>query len=234
MATRATRAVAYLRVSTDKQADRGVSLEVQRTKIEQYAQLYNIELVAVEEDAGASAKTLERPALQRALATLKSGAANALLIFKLDRLTRRIIDLGSLLEKYFGDERRALLSVSEQIDTSSAAGRLVLNMLMTVAQWERETIGERTKSAMQHLAEQGKYVGGKVPYGYAIAADGKTLVPNELEQKVIALARELHAKHPNLTLRAIAAELARRGHRSRSGKAFEPSAIAAMLRKGRG
>ena len=89
-----TRAVGYIRVSTDKQVDHGVSLEAQRTKLEAYAALYDIELVAVIVDAGVSAKTLQRPGLQQALGMLRHGEADALLVAKLDRLTRSVKDLG--------------------------------------------------------------------------------------------------------------------------------------------
>ena len=129
-----TRTVAYLRVSTEKQADRGVSLDAQRAKVQAYAELYDLALVAIEVDAGESAKSLDRPALQRALAMLKRGAAEALLVVKLDRLTRSVRDLAELLDCYF-TKRAALLSVSEQIDTRSAAGRLVLTVLPSAGQW---------------------------------------------------------------------------------------------------
>ncbi len=78
-------------------------------------------------DAGHSAKSLDRPGLQRALGMLKAGDAEALLVVKLDRLTRSVVDLGTLVDHYFAPGKAALLSVGEQIDTRSAAGRLVLN-----------------------------------------------------------------------------------------------------------
>jgi DNA invertase Pin-like site-specific DNA recombinase len=130
-----TRTIAYLRVSTDKQADRGISLDAQRAKAEAYAQLYDLELVEVIVDAGYSAKTLERPGLQKALGMLRSGAADALLVAKLDRLTRSVVHLGELVETYFSEGEAALLSVGEQIDTRSAAGRLVLNILASVSHY---------------------------------------------------------------------------------------------------
>lgn len=71
---------------------------------------------------------------------------------------------------YFRDGKRALLSVGEQVDTRSAAERMVLNMLTVIGQWEREAIGERTAAAMQHKASQGEYIGGAAPYGYALAS----------------------------------------------------------------
>lgn len=128
-----TRTIAYLRVSTEKQADRGVSLDAQRAKVKAYAELFDLELTETIVDAGESAKHLDRPGLQRALAMLKAGEADALLVVKLDRLTRSVRDLGHLVEKYFAPGKAALLSVGEQIDTRSAAGRLVLNVLASVS-----------------------------------------------------------------------------------------------------
>jgi site-specific DNA recombinase len=121
-----TKTIAYLRVSTEKQADKGVSLDVQRAKVAAYATLYDLEVVEVIVDAGESAKSLDRPGLQRALGMLKAGTAEALLVVKLDRLTRSVVDLGTLVDRYFAPGKAALLSVGEQIDTRSAAGRLVL------------------------------------------------------------------------------------------------------------
>src|SRR5215468_4995262 len=185
------RAVAYLRVSTEKQADKGVSLEAQRAKVEIYAQLYELDLVDVVVDAGASAKTLDRPGLQSALQMLKARQAEALLVVKLDRLTRSVVHLGQLVEDYFAEGKWALLSVGEQIDTRSAAGRLVLNVLASVSQWERETIGERTSAAMQHKASAGEYTGGPLPYGFQLGPDGVRLIENAEEQKVLTAARRL-------------------------------------------
>src|SRR6266478_4590632 len=171
----APRTVVYCRVSTDKQADRGVSLDAQQAKAKAYAELYDLDIVDLVIDAGISAKTLDRPGLKRALDLLKAGKADALLVVKLDRLTRSVSDLGKLVERYFAPGKAALLSVGEQIDTRSAAGRLVLNVLASVSQWEREAIGERTSAALKHKALQGEYTGGDAPYGYRLAADGERL-----------------------------------------------------------
>ncbi|HXX68094.1 MAG TPA: recombinase family protein [Polyangiaceae bacterium] len=221
-----TRTVAYLRVSTDKQADRGVSLDAQRAKVAAYAELYDLELVDVIVDAGASAKTLDRPGLTRALGMLRKGDAEALLVVKLDRLTRSVRDLGELVERHFAPGKAALLSVGEQIDTRSAAGRLVLNVLASVSQWEREAIGERTSAAMQHKAACGEFTGGEVPFGWRVADDGR-LEPAEAEQHVIAEARRLRGA--GLSLRAVARELDAAGMRSRTGRAFAPAQVARML-----
>ena len=222
-----TRTIAYLRVSTDKQADRGVSLDAQRAKVKAYAELYDLDVVEVIVDAGESAKSLDRPGLQRALSMLKRGEGDALLVVKLDRLTRSVRDLGHLVERYFAPGKAALLSVGEQIDTRSAAGRLVLNVLASVSQWEREAIGERTATAMQHKAAQGEYTGGAVPYGYLIGADGEHVEEVAEEQAVLLAARGLRAS--GLSLRQVAAELDRRGMRSRTGRAFGPKQVRAMV-----
>lgn len=219
-----TRAIAYVRVSTDKQADRGVSLEAQEAKIRAYASVYDLDLVDVVVDAGASAKTLDRPGLSRVLSAVKRGEVDAVVVMKLDRLTRSVADLGTLVDRYF--QRCGLLSVSEQIDTRTAAGRLVLNVLGSVAQWEREAIGERTAVAMKHKAEKGERVGA-VPYGFAVAADGVALVEVEAEQAVIGEARTLRAA--GLSLRAVAAELTRRGFLARKGRPFAAEQVRRMV-----
>ena len=222
-----TRTVAYLRVSTDKQADRGVSLDAQRAKVAAYAELYDLDLVEVIVDAGESAKSLDRPGLQRALATLKRGEAEALLVVKLDRLTRSVVDLGTLVDRYFAPGKAALLSVGEQIDTRSAAGRLILNVLAAVSQWEREAVGERTATAMQHKASQGEYTGGQPPFGRRIGADGARLEPDAREEEARATARLLRSR--GLSLREVGRELERRGMRSRTGRGFAPVQVARMV-----
>lgn len=218
-----TKTVAYLRVSTEKQADKGVSLDAQRAKVLAYAELYDLELVDVIVDAGESAKTLDRPGLQTALAMLKGGKADALLVVKLDRLTRSVADLGHLVESHF--RNAALLSVSEQIDTRSAAGRLVLNVLASVSQWEREAIGERTSTAMRHMVEQGEYIGGEAPYGYRVGAEGK-LTADDAEQAVVTEAKGMRVA--GASLRSIAAHLEAKGVKSRTGRRFDAKQIARM------
>ncbi len=222
-----TRTVAYLRVSTAGQAEHGVSLDAQRGKVEAYAALYDLALVAVEVDAGASAKSLARPALRSALARLDNGEAEALLVCKLDRLTRSVRDLGELLDRYFGHNAGpALLSVADQIDTRSAAGRLVLNVLASVSQWEREAIGERTATALAHKKARGERVGA-VPYGWALDVDGVHLTPCAAEQEAIRLAREL--REAGLSLRKVGAELERRGILTRNGGRWHAQQIKGLL-----
>jgi site-specific DNA recombinase len=221
------RTVAYVRVSTDKQVEHGLSLDAQQAKLVAYATLYELDLVAIEVDAGVSAKTLQRPALQRALGTLKAGQAEALLVVKLDRLTRSVRDLGVLVETYFLAGKWSLMSVSEQIDTRTAAGRMVLNILAAVSQWERETIGERTAEAMAYKRRQREYTGGAPPYGWSLAADGVHLDPHMDEQAIIRDALAL--KTAGLSLRTIGARLAARGLLPRQGRAWNPKTVRDLL-----
>ncbi len=215
-----------MRVSTDKQAEHGVSLDAQVAKIQAYAALYDLDIVATEVDAGLSACSLERPALTRALAAMKSGRADGLIVVKLDRLTRSVRDLGALVDGYFAGERFALISVSENVDTRTAAGRLVLNVLGAVSQWEREAIGERTSAAMQHKRACGEYTGGHAPYGYALDATG-ALVPSDVEQAIIAAARDLEAA--GMSLRAIGAALEARGLLPRSGGQWHAKTVRGLI-----
>ncbi len=202
-----TRVIGYVRVSTSQQADNGASLAAQEAKLRAYCVALSLELVSVEVDAGFSASTLARPALTRALTGLKH--ADALLVCKLDRLTRSLPDLATLLSKHFS--KRALISVEESINTTTAAGKLVLNLLTSVSSWEREAIGERTSAVKSHLRSQGRYIGGSVPFGFR--RDGANVVPCPDEQAILAAVRAL--REQGLSMRAIAATLTERGLRGR-------------------
>ena len=163
--------IGYIRVSTDEQERSGLGLEAQEAKIRVFCELYGHELLGIEVDA-ASGKNLKRDGLAKCLGMLRPGQADGLVVAKLDRLSRSVKDMGELLEQYFSG-RSSLLVVAEQIDTSTAAGRMVLNLLTSVAQWERETIGERTKDALKAKRARGEKTGGHVPFGFSVEADGK-------------------------------------------------------------
>ena len=216
-----TRTIIYLRVSTEEQAGNGVSLAAQREKCESYASLYDLSVVEVIEDRGGSGKTLAREGLQRALAMLDADEADALLVYKLDRLTRSVRDLGVLLDHFPTQSGKpALLSVSEQVDTRTASGRMVLNILTSVAQWERETIVERTTMALRHKKEKGA-VYGTTPYGFD--RDGDRLSPNADEQAVIQRMREQRAG--GASFGKIAAELNAQSIRPKRGAQWYSSSV---------
>jgi DNA invertase Pin-like site-specific DNA recombinase len=217
-------------VSTADQADSGVSLDAQRAKTAAYAGLYNLAIVETIVDAGESAKSLDRPGLQKALAMLRAGEVDGLLVIKLDRLTRSVADWQVLIDSFFGEKAgKQLFSVTDSIDTRTAAGRLVLNVLLSVAQWERETTAERTKEALRHKINGHQRV-GKVRYGFDLAADGRTLVPNPTEQRVVALMNDLRAA--GLTLRQIADELTKRSIPTKEGRSrWQHQTVAYILRR---
>ncbi len=219
------KAIGYIRVSTDGQAIDGVSLQAQRDKIAQYCALYDYELVGIVEDAGASAKTLDRDGLREVLGRMEAGEAAALVVAKLDRLTRSVGDLATLIEKYFAG-RFDLVSVSEQVNTGTAAGRLVLNVLMSVAQWEREAIGERTKTALQYKKAQGQRV-GSIPYGYRLHSDGASLEEDAEEMALIRAVQEFHAA--GLSRAKIAAQLTAHGYKPRGGGVWHHQTIKNIL-----
>jgi site-specific DNA recombinase len=216
-----TRAIAYIRVSTDKQADKGHSLVAQQEKVKAYASLYDLNIVDYIVETG-SAKNLIRDGLQGALAMIKAGKADALIVVKLDRLTRSVADLGYLVETYFS--KAGLLSVSEQIDTRSASGRLVLNVLASVSQWEREAVGERTTAVKQSMKANGLYCGGLVPYGQMLI-NGQ-LVTNPQEQAIITRAKAL--KSEGHSLRAIATMFSNEGLRTRKDTNFSHVLVSRM------
>jgi site-specific DNA recombinase len=199
--TQERKVIGYCRVSTEKQADRGVSLDAQVSKIQAMAVVQGSEVAEIITDAGESAKSLLRPGMGRLLAMVDGGQVQTVIIAKLDRLTRSVKDLGEILERF---QRRnvSLVSVAESLDTGSAAGRLVLNVMASVSQWEREAIGERTASALQYK-KANRRVYSPTPYGFE--REGDTLVPVVSEQAVIARIRLLHCN--GHSLRKIAAAL---------------------------
>jgi len=220
-------AIGYVRVSTDKQAERGCSLEAQAEKIRAMAVVHNAELIDIIVDGGESAKSLQRPGMDWLLAQVDGKKVQAVIIAKLDRLTRSVKDLCELLERF---ERRgvALISVAESLDTSSAAGRLVLNIMTAVSQWEREAIGERTRDAMRHKRSQDERV-GNVAYGFRLSNDGQHLEPDPDEQT--ALAEIARLRREGATLRGIAAALNHAALRTRRGTMWRLESVARVLKK---
>lgn len=225
------RVVLYSRVSTQEQASSGVSLDAQNEKLSGYAKLFDLEVVTKIEDAGESAKSLKRPGLEQALEMLRAGEADGIVVTKLDRLTRNVGDWQKLINEFFGDKAgKSLYSIGDSIDTTTAAGRLVLNVLLSVAQWEREAIGERTRDALQHKKSRGERLGAS-RYGYSVDEDTRELVVHENQLRVLDLIVELRR---TMTLREIAAELTRRGIRTKKGKAkWNHNSVAGILKRGR-
>jgi DNA invertase Pin-like site-specific DNA recombinase len=216
----------YVRVSTDRQADTGVSLEAQEAKIRAMATVRGAELGEVIVDGGESAKDLNRPGVQRLLELINTGKVDAVIVAKLDRLTRSVKDLCGLLE-LFEKRKVALISVAESLDTSSAAGRLVITIMGAVSQWEREAIGERTRDALRHKRALGQRV-GNIAFGFRVGPDGEHLEPEPSEQAALSEIRLL--RDNGMTMRGIAAALNHGAHRTRRGTPWRLESVARVLK----
>ena len=219
--------VGYVRVSTDRQAEQGVSLEAQEAKVRAMATVQGAELTEVIVDGGESAKSLSRPGIQRLLTLVNTGKVQAVVVAKLDRLTRSVKDLCGLLELF--DKRKvALISVAESLDTGTAAGRLVITIMGAVSQWEREAIGERTKDALRHKRGNGERI-GNIQYGYRLSPDGRHLSPDPEEQAALQAIRKL--REGGHSLRGIATALNEQGHRTRRRSQWRLESVARAIRK---
>lgn len=217
------KAVAYIRCSTPGQAEDGVSLELQRAKVEAWAGLHDAKLLDVVADAGLSGKSMaNRPGLQQAVDLAKQHRA-ALVVHSLSRLSRSTRDTLHLVAEL---ERAGceLVSLTEKIDTSSAGGRMIFRMMSVLAEFEAEQLRERVRSAMQHIKAQGRRV-GSIPHGYRLG-EGNFLVADSHEQEVVRLVRELRAD--GWALQAISAELAARGMFNRAGRPFNHKSVRSM------
>lgn len=226
MKTNSKIAVGYIRVSTEEQAAEGVSLAMQREKLRQWAALNGYELAAVYSDGGKSGKkTTNRPNLQAALDhACRSGAV--VVVYSLSRLARSVRDTLNIAERL--DKAGAdLASISEQLDTTTAAGKMVFRMLAVLAEFEREQVGERTAAALRHLKAQGKRYSRRIPIGYRLGDDGKSLEPDEGERATLKRIRSLSAEGGSL--RSIVATLATEGIRRRDGSPISVKTVRIAL-----
>jgi len=215
-------AFVYVRVSTDRQAKEGVSLEAQRDRAAAWCAAHGFELAEVFCDAGLSGRRADnRPELVRALDAV-TRARGVLVVYSLSRFSRSVRDTMQMAERL--DRAGAdLVSLSESIDTTSAAGRMVFRMLAVFNEFESELNGERTRCAMAAKREKGERTSGRIPFGFSLAADGVHLVENSEEQPILARVREL--RRDGLSLRAIGAVLLREGMKPRSGASWSPKVL---------
>lgn len=149
--------IGYARVSTDEQATYGYGLDAQETNLRDYARRHNAEMTVMR-DEGISGKSLERPALMRALGKIAAGEADGLVVAKLDRLTRSVIDFAILLE-WFTAAKAQLVALDFDLDTSTPGGRLVAHIMSATAEWERSVIADRTRDALRIARAQGRPIG---------------------------------------------------------------------------
>lgn len=220
------KAIGYLRVSTDCQVKDGVSLAAQEAKVRAWADLNGADEVIIFRDEAISGKRADnRPGLQSALDTV--GKGDALVVYSLTRLSRSTKDT-LMLSEILSKKEADLVSLSEKIDTTTAAGKMVFRMLAVLSEFERDQISDRTRFALAHKKANGQKTGGDIPFGYRLDRD--RLVKDANEQKAIALIRDLRAK--GYRLQAICWELEREGYRTRRGnRNWQPKTVARIIER---
>jgi len=218
------KAIGYIRVSTEQQADEGVSLAAQKAKIAAWCAVNDYHLAEVFVDAGISGKSMDkRQGLKDALAAVKKGGV--LVVYSLSRLARSTKDTLAISEQL--DKAGAdLVSLTEKIDTTGAAGKMMFRMLAVLAEFERDVIAERTKSAMSHKKAIGD-VYSPVPFGFQ-AIDGKL---EQVEAEALVVAEILAMRNQGDTLNAIADSLNNRGIEGKRGGKWFASTVRYLIQR---
>ena len=218
------KAIGYIRVSTQGQAEEGVSMAAQRAKIEAWCIANDMELAAVFDDAGISGGSMAgRDGLHAAMkATTKGMALVAYSISRLARSTKDMLAIAETLDRKGAD----LVSLTEKIDTTTAAGRMVFKMLAVLADFERDQIGERTKMALAHKKANGE-VYAPVPFGYE-AIEGR-LVTVKREAKIVG--EILAMREAGASFAAIADTLNARGIEGKRGGRWFASTVRYMVNR---
>jgi len=225
-----TRVAVYTRKSTEEGLDQEFnSLHAQRDAVEALVRSRREQgWEALEDrydDGGISGSTFDRPAFQRLLGDIKAKRVDAVAVYRLDRLSRSLLDFLRMVE-FFEEQGVTFVSVSEAFDTSNPTGRLVMRVLAVFAQFERESISQRTKDKVRAARRRGQWTGGQVPLGYNLV-DG-ALVVNEAEANRVRQIFLLYLELGGTT--TVAGELLRRGWKTktwktRSGKLHEGAAF---------
>ena len=219
-------AIGYIRVSTDDQA---LGPEAQRAALEAWAARNGVDLVAVFEDLGVSggAPLDKRPGLLAAVDALAEHGAASLVVAKRDRLARDTM-AAAMIERLADRAGARIVSADGVGDGDGPESLLMRRIVDAFAEYERALIRGRTRAALAAKKARGE-LAGKVPFGCRVAADGRTLEADAGEAAVVDAVRELRAA--GLSIRGIAAELDRRGFRSRAGKALAPTQVARILER---
>ncbi len=176
------RAIIYARVSTEEQQRKGYSIDAQIEACRAYAKAKGWDVILEFKEAKSGKSADNREQLQRALTFLEEGGADILLVWRLDRLTRSIIDFQKILERV----GPRISSVVEGLDMSTSAGRFVANILVAFAQYERESIGERTKLGLERAKKKGKHIGRQPKYPDEIAVKVRRLARRGFSRREIA------------------------------------------------
>jgi site-specific DNA recombinase len=220
------RIATYTRISTDEDRQ-PFSLGAQSERLESYARSQDGWRIVRRFTDQASGATLDRPGLRQALSEAAAGVYELLLVYRVDRLSRNVRQLAQTAEEL---ERSgvALRSATEPFDTSSPAGKMMLQMLGVFAEFERATIVERITAGMERAASQGRWVVGKVPYGYLRDKQTKLIHPHEVQADVV---RRIFAMYVEgrMGAEAIARTLNAEGHRTKNGAPFARPIVLSIL-----
>jgi len=208
------RAIGYVRVSTDGQAEHGVSLDAQREGIEQRAGAMGFELTDIIAESASGKDLAHRPGMMRVIDLARGGKVKAVFVAKVDRAWRNTVDALTIAEAF---QKRGVklydASGEYRLETPDDWFRFTIDAAL--AERERRVIGYRTKEALDHKRERGERVGRFITFGYDLAADGVHLIENPEEQAIIRTIEELRAA--GHSLRAIADELTLQGFEPKNG-----------------
>ncbi|HCF06307.1 MAG TPA: resolvase [Desulfomicrobiaceae bacterium] len=211
------RCAIYTRKSTDEGLDQDFnSLDAQRESAEAYILSHKHEgwvcLPERYDDGGFTGGNMERPALKRLLTDIEAGEIDCVVVYKVDRLSRSLLDFARIMET-FEKHGVSFVSVTQQFNTTNSMGRLTMNILLSFAQFEREIIAERTRDKMSAARRKGKWMGGGLVLGYDVAPRGGRLIVNEEEAAQVRAIYELYLEHRSLI--PVVRELDRRGWRNK-------------------
>ncbi len=223
--------VGYCRVSTEEQAREGLSLDVQEDKIIQYAELHNLGRVEMIKDEGLSGKDLNREGIQKILSLIEGGFVKHIIVYKMDRLTRRTFDLLYLVEEIFKKNDVQFHSITEKIDTSTAQGNFFMTIIGAMAQMERDLISERTKAVLNYKIEKGEYVGSPALGYNANTGESKFLEVDKREQDTVKRIFYLK-RYKKMSLGKIAKELNESGVKTKRGGRWYRGTIKLILDRG--
>ena len=223
------RCAVYTRKSSEEGLEMAFnSLDAQREACEAYVASQRAEgwlLVADRyDDGGFSGGTLERPALKRLLADIEAGRVDVVVVYKIDRLSRALMDFSKLVE-VFDKHKVTFVSVTQSFNTTTSMGRLTLNVLLSFAQFEREVIGERIRDKVAASRKKGMWMGGWAPLGYAVR-DRKLVIAEEDAKRVRAIFKRFIQLG---SATAVAKELVARGERNKYGQLLDKGVLYRIL-----
>lgn len=218
----------YIRVSTEEQAKEGYSISAQKQKLKAYCIAQGWEVSGVYIDEGISAKDMKRPQLQQMIKDIKSGLIDCVLVYRLDRLTRSVLDLYKLLETFEKHDCK-FKSATEVFETTTALGRMFITIVAAMAQWERENTGERVSMGFHEKVRQGKYPLNFRLFGYDLDLKKGKLSINEEEAKIVRLIVHLYLKE-NMGANRICQYLNERNIRTRNNNSWGDKGIIQILK----